>query len=212
MIYRGDPYVTLMASLPAVLFLSEREPPINASRLAERLKDLMPEDQAEIERMRRLIAWSVIDPRLDDAAFVAQAERAIASLRSEALQAAARDRFEIRTLVAALRARHAGEDAPPEGVRWGFGRHVERIRRNWSAPDFGMARLLPLGAQGPRAARGRRHGGAGAASARGRLGRGAAPRAGPRVRSRGGRLLHHALVDRRSLGALRRRRGGRALR
>jgi hypothetical protein len=143
MIYRGDPYVTLMASLPAVLFLSEREPPINASRLAERLKDLMPEDQAEIERMRGLIAWSAIDPRLDDAAFVVKAERAIASLRSETLQAAARDRFEVRTLVAALRARHAGEDAPPEGVRWGFGRHVERIRRNWSAPDFGMARLYP---------------------------------------------------------------------
>lgn len=143
MIWAGDPYVTLMASLPAVLFLSEKEPPINAARLAERLKDLAPEDRAEVERMRALIAWSATDPRLDDATFVAKAERAIADLRSPVLRAVARDRFEIRTLVAALRARHAGEEAPPEGAIWGFGRHVGRIRANWNAPDFGMGRLFP---------------------------------------------------------------------
>jgi hypothetical protein len=132
-----------MASLPAILFLSEKEPPINAARLADRLKDLAPADQAEIDRMRGLIAWHVVDPRLDDAAFVEKIDRAIAALRSPALKAAAQDRFEVRTLVAALRARHAGEDAPPEGRRWGYGRHVDTIRRNWTAPDFGVARSFP---------------------------------------------------------------------
>ncbi len=143
MIFAGDPYVTLMASLPAVLFLSEKEPPINAARLADRLKDLAPEDRAEVEAMRALLAWHAVDPRLDDEAFVARAERAIAALRSPTLRAVAQDRFEIRTIVAALRARHAGEEAPPEGRRWGFGRHVDTIRRNWTAPDLGLGRSFP---------------------------------------------------------------------
>lgn len=143
MIFAGDPYVMLMSSLPAVLFLSEKEPPINAARLAERMKELAPEDRDEVEKMRTLIAWSAVDSRLDDATFVARAERAIASLRSPVLRAVARQRFEIRTLVAALRARHAGAEAPPEGMIWGFGRHVGRIRANWNAPDFGMGRQFP---------------------------------------------------------------------
>ena len=37
MIWQGDPYVTLMASLPAIGLLSETERPINRARLMERL-------------------------------------------------------------------------------------------------------------------------------------------------------------------------------
>jgi hypothetical protein len=67
----------------------------------------------------------------------------VSSLRGEDLRRAARDRLEIRTLIAALRRRHAGEDAPAEGVRWGYGRFVDVIRANWGAPDFGVGRAFP---------------------------------------------------------------------
>lgn len=36
MIWSDQPYVTLMASLPAIRFLSEKAPPINRARLIDR--------------------------------------------------------------------------------------------------------------------------------------------------------------------------------
>lgn len=143
MIYQGDPYVTLMASLPAIGLLSEKEPPINRARLMERLKQLSPEDMAEMEMIRSILSWDQIDIGSDDAAFVTRLNQVVASIRSDDLRAALEERMEIRTLIAALRRRHAGEDAPAPGTVWGFGRHVERIRANWSLPDFGLLRVYP---------------------------------------------------------------------
>jgi hypothetical protein len=143
MIWRGEPYVTLMASLPAIRFLSEKTPPINRARLTDRLKDLTPEDGDLLHRLMAVISWRFVDVAQEDAAFLDRAEALLADLRSPALVGALSERLELRTLVAALRRRHAGEDAPPKGVRWGFGRHVERIRTGWAAPDFGLGGLFP---------------------------------------------------------------------
>jgi hypothetical protein len=146
MIWAGKPYVTLMASLPAILFLSEKEPPINRSRLMERLKDLPPADQRTLGELGEIVSWRLIDVAQDDAAFLARAQALLDRIESPTLAAALRERLEMRTVVAALRRRHAGEDAPPKGARWGFGPHLERIRANWSLPDFGIAafyRWLP---------------------------------------------------------------------
>jgi hypothetical protein len=49
----------------------------------------------------------------------------------------------MRTVIAALRRRHAGEAAPPRGTPWGFGRHVERLRAGWGQPDFGLGAFYP---------------------------------------------------------------------
>lgn len=138
-----DPYVRQIASLPSIGLLSEKEPPINRSRLAERLKDIAPEDQAEIDAMISILSWSQIDVGDDDAAFLDRAETVMATIRSKELRAALLERLEIRTLVAALRRRHAGGDAPARGERWAFGRYVETIRANWDRPDFGVAPFFP---------------------------------------------------------------------
>lgn len=143
MIYQTDPYVMLMASLPAILLLSEKEPPIKRARLAERLKQLSAADMAENEAAQAVLSWDRIDTGNDDAAFVARARRVIAGIRSPELRGALHERMEIRTVVAALRRRHAGEEAPPPGETWGYGLHVERIRANWGLPDFGLARVFP---------------------------------------------------------------------
>jgi hypothetical protein len=45
-------------------------------------------------------------------------------------------------VIAALRRRAAGQDAPPAGEIWGYGRYVERIRANWREPAFGLDRSL----------------------------------------------------------------------
>lgn len=144
MIGAGPPYVTLMASLPALgPLLAAQAPAINANRLQRRLRLLLPEDRAQIEALRRLLAWNALDLREADASFVARAGRTLAGLANERLRRAARDRLEIRTAVAALRRRHAGEAAPPPGEAWGFGRFVAAIRANWTAPDFTLGTALP---------------------------------------------------------------------
>ena len=138
-----DPYVREIASLPAIGLLSGKEPPINRARLAERLKDIAPEDQAEIDVMLSILAWSQIDGNDDDATFIERAEKGIAAIRSKDLRAVMQDRMEIRTAMVALRRRHAGGDAPARDERWGIGRYVETIRANWDKPDFGVGHVFP---------------------------------------------------------------------
>jgi hypothetical protein len=136
----SERYVMLMASLPYIGLLSEKEPPINRTRLLGRLKMLEPDDREELNRLNSILSWSQIDTGNDDAAFVARAAKIISSVRSPVLKAVARDRLEIRTLMSALRRRHAGEEASALEPSWGFGRYVDQIRANWSLPDFGLGR------------------------------------------------------------------------
>lgn len=144
MMFSSDPYAMLMASLPAIgPLLSDKEPPINRTRLYERLNMLEAEDRAELDALISIVSWAALEIGEDDAAFLDRATRIVESVRSADLRTAAHDRLEIRTLVAALRRRHAGEDAPAEGVRWGYGRYVEVIRAHWGAPDFGVGRMFP---------------------------------------------------------------------
>lgn len=143
MIWADQPYITLMASLPAIRFLSETEPPIVRARLMERLGDLADEDGARLRQLMEVVSWRLIDVAQDDAEFVTRAEALLAGLDSPTLAAALGGQLEMRTIVAALRRRHAGEDAPAAGERWGLGPHLARIRANWNAPDFGLAGLHP---------------------------------------------------------------------
>jgi hypothetical protein len=142
-----DRYVRLVASLPAIGLLAEKAPPINRDRLAARLKDLDPDDRAEIDTLRRILAWDEIGTGVEDAAYLDRIEGLVAALRRPALRDAVRDRMELRTLVAALRRRHAGGDAPAADERWGYGRRLAQVRTNWGLPDFGLGRSVPWLAQ-----------------------------------------------------------------
>lgn len=138
-----DPYVMLMSSLPTIRLLSEKEPPINRARLHERLRHLTPGDREAVERASTIFSWDQIDLGDDDAAFLERAARVIRDMPEDDLRAAIEERLEIRTVVVALRRRHAGQAAPARGTAWGYGRFVERIRRNWTQPNFGLSRAFP---------------------------------------------------------------------
>ena len=139
-----DEYVTLMASLPALgPMLAARHAPINRVRLMSRLKQLRPDHFAELSTVADLLAWSRLPLTGTDAELVRRARSVIPALTSPTLADIARDRLEIRTLVGALRRRHAGQDAPPADVDWGYGRFVRRIALAWREPDFGLARSFP---------------------------------------------------------------------
>jgi hypothetical protein len=137
-------YVTMMASLPALPpFLGAKRPPINRVRLEGRLRQLRPEHRAELDRLGALLSWRRLPMAETDADLAAEARRTIPALSSETLRLVARDRMELRTVVAALRRRHAGEDAPPWDAAWGYGRFTERLRAGWREPEFGLARAFP---------------------------------------------------------------------
>lgn len=139
-----DEYVTLMASLPALgPILAARHPPINAVRLEARLRLLRPEHRSELDALNDLLAWRRQPLAGTDAGLVARARRTIPRLSSPTLRQLARERLELRTVMAALRRRNAGQEAPPPDEVWGHGRFVSRIRENWREPGFGVARAFP---------------------------------------------------------------------
>lgn len=140
-----DEYVMLMASLPALgPMLVARHAPINRVRLQERLRhQLRPEHRAQLNAMSRLLAWSRLPLMGTDGELVRQAQELIPTLTSPTLAKLVHERLEIRTLVAALRRRHAGHEAPIAEADWGYGRFVRRIALAWHEPDFSMRRRFP---------------------------------------------------------------------
>ena len=139
----GIEYVQLMASLPALgSILAAKRAPINRIRLLARLQMLRPEHRAEIEAAANLLAWPDQAKLTSDADFVSKARKVIETLKSETLRQLVHHQLEQRTVLAALRRRHAGQAAPAASEIWGYGRYVDRIRANWREPGFGLAPSL----------------------------------------------------------------------
>jgi hypothetical protein len=141
---RSKRYYTLMASLPALAPLfSEKQTPISRRRLEKRLMMLEPDDARELASMEDLMHWHRLPFDLTDREIVERAERVVPSIRSPRLREVAQWRIELRTVVAALRRRAAGEPAPPPTEKWGYGGWVRTIERHWAKSDFGLSSPLP---------------------------------------------------------------------
>jgi hypothetical protein len=140
----GLEYVQLVASLPALgPLLAARAVPINRVRLQARLQRMLrPEHLAEINAGVSVLAWSRQPLRETDAEFVSRARKVVPTLATATMRGLVEEELELRTVVAALRRRAAGRDAPPAGELWGYGRYLERIRVNWREPTFGLDRSL----------------------------------------------------------------------
>ena len=141
---RPDRYYTLMASLPTLppLF-SERRPPISRYGLEDRLRMLEPDDARELRALGRLMLWSRLPLEITDREVVEMAEAVAKEIRSPVLREVAQWRIELRTVVAAIRRRAAGEPPPSPGEVWGWGRYTRALERNWSKTDFGLSGALP---------------------------------------------------------------------
>lgn len=137
-------YTMLMASLPhhGSLFAAKRTP-INRVRLESRLQVLKPEHRETLDLVVNALLWFALPLGMDDAKVVGRGREAIARIENETLRQIIRDRLEIRTCVAALRRRRAGETSPPGGRDWGYGRWLNHIARNWSEPSFRLDGVFP---------------------------------------------------------------------
>ena len=139
-----DRYLTLITSLPAhgPLF-GARQTPLSRLRLNKRLAWLEPDDAEDLERMAAIIDWHHQRFDVDDEDVVREAERGMTQLRHAFCRELVAWRLELRTVVAALRRRRAGEPAPSGRRKWGFGRWVPHIARHWGEPQFGLERVYP---------------------------------------------------------------------
>jgi hypothetical protein len=137
-------YTLLLSSLPlqpAELFTSKL-PVISRIQLDKRLTLLDAEDTADLARIEGLLHWSKMH-EWDDATIINSGQNELAFIRSSFLRDIVSWRLELRTLLTALRRRHAGESMSPNDVFYGFGDHLQFIRRNWQKPDFGLGNTLP---------------------------------------------------------------------
>lgn len=137
-------YLTLMASLPPIGKLFEaKQTPISRLKLENRLKMLTEKDAILLNRISSLIAWSEQPMERTDAQFIAEAQGFFEEVRHPILQEIVAYRLDVRTIVAALRRRHRGENNPPSSQSWGFGRWVHYIERHWREPEFHLEVMFP---------------------------------------------------------------------
>lgn len=137
-------YTMLMTSLPHLGTLFEaRYSIISRIKLERRLSMLSSEDAETLKLIENVLWWSNFEETKDDASFVVYARRVMAQMTDPVLYSIVSHRIELRTLVAALRRRHQGRPVPLEGEKWGAGRWVKVIERNWHEPDFGVQRTFP---------------------------------------------------------------------
>lgn len=141
---RSNDYYTLAASLPYLRqpFLY-KDKPINRIQLERRLGMLEPEDEKELLEFADLLEWDRLTIDRTDEEIVDKAAIVVPRLRSGVVRQVALWRLEFRTVVAALRRRARGESVPPRGLKWGYGRWVDHIRRNWVDPHFRLELVFP---------------------------------------------------------------------
>jgi hypothetical protein len=133
-----------MAALPALEPLTaEERPPCSRVRLEKLLQMLEPEDAEQLRTLEGIMFFDRLSFDLTDREVIEGAEAALSTIRSPLLQEVAEHRLWARTVVAALRRRHAGEPAPEKGETWGFGPWTRTIQKNWSRRDFGLSGVLP---------------------------------------------------------------------
>lgn len=137
-------YITLMASLPPLgkLFQVSQEP-ISLLKLESRLRSLSESDQALLGRVSNLMAWADQPVGRSDLEFIQEAENFFRDIDNPILRHLVTERLNIRTIVAALRRRHRGEQEGPADQPWGWGEWVRFIENHWKQHAFGLERIHP---------------------------------------------------------------------
>ena len=137
-------YIDFLSSLPYLAnpFL-HRRPPISEVQLRKRLTMLDFEDRRTVQSLSRIFYWGNLELNDSDEELVRVAQRLAPGFQPADLREWLFWRMDFRTLVAALRRRHAGQDAPAANTYWGFGNYVHQIERNWGHPSFHLEGRFP---------------------------------------------------------------------
>ncbi|WP_413111309.1 DUF2764 family protein [Thaumasiovibrio sp. DFM-14] len=136
-------YHGLLTSLPHIDSLFDSKiTPISRYQLERRLSGLTFDERKYLGTIEQLMHWDQAKDDADDAELIKFATRTRDSVDSQVLRDLIDWRLDMRTVVAALRRKKAGEKAP-SAPRWSFGTRYEFIRRNWNVPYFNLQFTFP---------------------------------------------------------------------
>lgn len=136
-------YYTLLTSLPHIDSLFDSKiTPISRLQLDRRLSMLSQEDSDTLLKVEQLMHWSHLGEDVDEAALIRLAARLRSGLTSETLKDLVDWRLDMRTVIAALRRKMRGGQAPGD-PQWSYGSRYAYIRRNWSSPTLGLQHAFP---------------------------------------------------------------------
>ena len=128
-------YHTLIASLPPLPphFEVERDL-ISPPRLEQRLRMLEEDDAAVIDQWTSFVVWDRQPLERTDEEVIATYQKLMRDISNPTLRVIIQMRIDTRTIISAVRRKHAGLPAPI-----GVGQWVQHISRNYSEPDFNLA-------------------------------------------------------------------------
>ncbi|MGD0958643.1 MAG: DUF2764 family protein [Methylomonas sp.] len=134
----------LMASLPAhpSQLFSTHSTPVSGIQLDKRLAWLDARDAKDLRCIEELLLWSQINNATDEFIIKKSAE-VVASINDPFLKRIIIWRLELRTLLSALRMRHAGIEKPQKNSFPGIGQWLSDIEKNWDKNDFGLGYRAP---------------------------------------------------------------------
>ncbi|MCS4505532.1 hypothetical protein KBTX_00183 [wastewater metagenome] len=138
-------YVMLLASLPALPGQPFGRETLGLSRLRldRRLGLLGAAHRESLDTLLGLLDWCRPAPEPADTALATRADAAMPRLAAHGIADLAEALLEIRTVVAALRARRRGHQRPTPGTRWGVGPRIAHMRTRWDEPLLGVGAVFP---------------------------------------------------------------------
>lgn len=129
-------YYMLIASLPPLPQPFDSGPlPITRKTLRERLGLLTEDDHQLVRQLAAFFAWDRQTLDSSDESVLQTHSQLMEEIGEPFVRQIIRYRFEMRTIVAALRRKRDGE-GPPAGIP----PLDQLIRRHWDAPNFGLSR------------------------------------------------------------------------
>ncbi len=134
----------LLASLPVhpPRLFSAHQTPVSRIQLDKRLVLLDAHDSKDLRHIEELLHWSQI-MNATDGFIIKKSAGVVDSINDPFLKKTIIWRLELRTLLSALRMRHAGAGQPTNGAFPGIGRWNGDIEKNWDKNDFGIGRQVP---------------------------------------------------------------------
>ena len=136
-------YYTLLASLPHIESPFEsRITPISRLQLNRRLSMLSHDDRQTLATIEELMHWSRLENSVIESRLIQRTARLYQSLPGSDLIQLITWRLDMRTAVAALRRKKAGQPAPTI-EQWSFGARYPYIRRQWGHANLGLQHTFP---------------------------------------------------------------------
>ncbi len=138
-LFRNNYYQLISSLQPLPPRIDAARLPISRERLQDRLHMLEPEDQAEMDRMIKVLAWSRQFEERDDLAVVKRYDALMGEVTNPLVREVLTVALDVQMITTALRRRRRGLGPPPVGI----GRWFDQIRRRFNEPDFGLGHVFP---------------------------------------------------------------------